>query len=315
VATGAVGSPRADVRTTGPASVNEATPVANRAEKRAAEHVQRRPARPARNGYVKKLRRCWERNQRWLDRHRANMAKIRGPERECPPAVPLEVWRIADEIMLDTTGRAARIHLARLPPLWAAQVRRAALGLDDGEVTRGWSSERARAIVVTAIVCARAKGRVRRGDAQWPWVVKGYTRGVFAKIAQGTRLAPVHVNTIRGVHCGGRAQLADESAQLGYLDALRRTGFLKWQRLPAERVEPWERWTGRDGRKYAANRYRLCNPDPYDGQIRDDVRSALLQLARRASSADSLRLRPRAPHSSGEPHVPAESLEPPPAPD
>lgn len=214
--------------------------------------------------------------------------------------------------MHDSTGRVARIYLSRLPAVWAGAIRRAALGQVAGECIRDWSHPRARAIVANALVLCRQgmkRGRTYR-KGRWTHCVKGLTRGLFATVAQGARVRRPHRNTVRGVHRKGGDPLAGGQ---GYLDALRAAGLLYWQRLPASCVEPWERWNGRDGKKYASNRYWLCNPSEYDGNLKADAQGALLELARLATRVDDLRLRPHPTAKRAEPAAPP--CESPPAPD
>lgn len=295
--------------------------LVNREQRRAAGRVAQRhssssssspppppPRKRRKRGYVAELRAHWLRQQRWLDRHRELMRQRRGPEPEPPPALAIGVWRACHDVMYDLTGKAARVHLSRLRPVWRTAIRRAALGELAGECRRDWSSERARAIVCVGLVlCCSARRSKRRGT--WTHCVRGYTRGLFVKVTQGARLRPHHLNTISGVHRPGADPL---SGQMGYLQALKRAGLFYRQQLPAQHVEPWERWKGRDGVLRSANRYWLCNPDPYDGHLGDDVRRSLLELAAGALRSEQLVLRQRPRMATG---VEQTAAGPPPPPD
>jgi hypothetical protein len=304
-----------------PRAAADARPdLGSRREQRAAARVeQRAPKRPQprRNGYVDRLAQHWQRHQRWLEAARKKVQARRGLAAEPLPPYALispELWRDCMDIAWDPTGKAAKIHLARLRrPAWAAIIRKAALGeLASGECMRGWSSERARGIAIDGLILCRLQQRGRR-RGKWIGLVRGVTRGAFAAAASGARDRRLHRNTISGRH---RMGAAAESGHIGYLDALEAYGLIYRQRLPAHQVATWERWTGRDGKTYAANRYWVINPDPFDGHLppagavtraggveawtraalRADVRAALLELHRAAMRSDEIRLVPlRAP--------------------
>lgn len=266
-----------------------------RRERRAAAAAEKRSARRQQLSYVAQLRRVHERNERWRRRHRKRMEARRGPEQHPPPGYPRELWIDVQECLHDLTGRVIRHELSKLRPVWAAMVRRAALGEHgDGTCARDWTSERARNIAAFGIAECRLAMRTRR-KGKHTHVVTGYTRGAWCALLQGSRSRPLHVNTL--------------SCASGYIRALRDAGLLYRQQLPAGEVEPYERWVNRDGETFASNRYWLCNPNPYDGHLQSDVRKALLDLAIAASAKDFLIVtrRPRkAPL-----HVPSEPQAPP----
>lgn len=283
----------------------------NRQQRRAGERVQQRRRAKVKASYVAQLERHHARNERWLKRHRGRMAERRGgPEPTPPPAIALDTWRACADVMHDVTGAAARVHLSRVPPVWAGAIRRAALGELAGDCARDWASDRARGIVCVGLVLCSSSRRARR-KGKYPCIVRGITRGVFAAACKGARTRKPHLNTISGVHRRGAAA---ESGQIGYLQALQRAGLFYRQQLPASdpSVEPWERWPGRDGVTRTANRYWLVNPIPYDGHLTNDVRAALLELASTALQLEALKLRARARPSSSGPPTPCQ---PTPAPD
>lgn len=267
--------------------------------RRTAQRLERKHEQRQKNSYVARLARAHARHQNWLDRHREKMRERRGPEATPPPEWSRELWRDCQDIMFDLTGRAARIHLSRLRyPAWATMVRRCALGEVAGEVTRDWSSERARALACSGLAMCRSAERTKFPHAKFSFLLRGFTRGAFAALVQGPRLRPVHVNTIGGVH---RAGADAHSGQLGYLPALAAYGLCRRVHVPPERCEPWECWTVRrrqaDGSVVdvvvSSNRYQVVNPNPYDGHLDVDARTRLLELANGALSGEALRLRPR----------------------
>lgn len=263
--------------------------------RRTAQRVQNAQSRRRDASYLAKLGREHAKQNAWLDRHRERMAARRGAEDQPPPGWSRELWRDCQDVMHDVTGKAARIHLSRLRyPAWSAMIRRAALGELGGECSRDWSSERARAVTCVGLALCRSAQRTRR-TGKYTFVLRGFTRGAFAALVKGPRARAVHINTVAGVH---RAGAAAHSGQLGYLPALAAAGLCYRQQLPAEQCESWERWVTRDGSIYAANRYWLVNPNPYDGHLDTDVRTRLLELAAAALSSDALTLRPRAPRAS-----------------
>jgi hypothetical protein len=235
-------------------------------------------------------------------------------EEQIPPQWTLAQWLEADAMVRDTSGFMIELALRTLAPLWAAQIRRAALG-DPSSFARDWAVERARNVAALLIVLARTRKPSRR-KGRWSFQVRGYTRGALAEVIKGARTQPVSLNTISGIHRGG--QLDDDSAQLGYLQAGERSGFLRIQQLPPERCEPWECWTKvgkrRDGstetRTVTTNRYSLSNPNPYDGNVAEEVRRWHLQLIAAAEAAGELRRRPRTRQPSEPPPLPSEPLPP-----
>lgn len=280
--------------------------------RRTAQRVKRDRARKRELGYVDRLARAHAKDRAWLERHRKRMADRRGEETKPPPGWGRELWRDCQDVLYDLTGKAARVHLARLRyPAWSSMIRRAALGEVDGVCTRDWSSERARAIVCVGLALCRSAQRTR--GLKWCFLVRGFTREAFAELVRGARARRPHANTIGGIHRKGAPAF---SGQLGYLQALQAFGLCYRQRTPLEQAESWERWkvTRRqpDGSveemTVTTNRYWLANPNPYDGRLDEDLRLRLAELAATAADSRALHLRPRPPRPSSAP--PAPPLEP-----
>lgn len=307
-----------------------------RSERRAATRVQRKHDRRARLGCADHLARHRRRVEKMLDGHRARMAERRGAEPVCPPSLRLDDWRFADACWYDSTGRTAIAGLKSLPPVWAGAIRRAALGEVDGECTRKFDSERARAIVILGVaLCSNAIATRRKGKRCH--IVRGFTIGAFQTLCRGGRARPLHRNTVKGYHDLEATELVAgpnglrrrtkpshaHTSMIGYLDALEAAGLFYAQQVPPHEAEPWEIWKVKRKRKGSAelaeievtsNRYWLVNPNPFDGHLTAEVRTCLLQLADSALSSAALRLRPRARRPSSAAPALAASQGPP-APD
>lgn len=245
-------------------------PPPNRAERRAAGHLAQRLDRIEQNKYVARLQRETTQRNAFDARQRARLEARRGAEAEPPPWFPRELWREVNDIVHDTTGRAARRYLDLLTPVWRGMIRRAALGERDGLCARNWHSERARAIAALGYALIRLRKRVR-GRKRWTGLVRGYPLALLAKLIEGTsRGREYHRNTLLGIHREGH---------VGYLNALRDAGLIYWQQLRPEQCSAFEVWRTSRG-PHAANRYWVRSAALYDAKLSDDARARILELAR-----------------------------------
>jgi hypothetical protein len=267
------------------ASAPALTAPANRKARRvAASHWSRDP-------YLSKLEREGRAHERW---------RRRAAERTAAFGVPRagwsrDAWIIGRGAFFDASGATVRAELRRRRrrcPGFVGAVIKAALGIDDhGHCRRDWTHERARGIGALAIAFLLQSKRCRRKDV-FQRFMSGITAGSMRALLEspwrnGRRL---HKNTLIGrrdrnatIHNGG----------LGYLQALRATHAIMSQQLPADRVEPFERWrvqridraTGEVvTEERASNRYWLATGPTDNGHMTERVAARVRGLAELAQT-------------------------------
>jgi len=276
-------------------SAQATTAPANRRERRIKRALPSRDRSPTDRRYLNKLEREGRRVEAWRARQTERMAAF-GSTRE-RAGWSRDTWIIARAVLADESGAQARAELRRLRRRWpafAGAVAEAALGVNEhGACRREWMHPRARGIAALAIAMVLQSKRCRRKDLYQRYLA-GITIGSMRALLEspfrpGRRL---HRNTIQGrrdrnatIHNGG----------LGYLHALRATNAIFSQQLPADKVEPYERWkvervdraTGEVViEERASNRYWLAGGPTDNGHMSERVRARAIELAELAQAID-----------------------------
>ena len=191
-----------------------------------------------------RLQRARQRNNRHMRAVRARLAEL-GVRCDCPAIIPRHVWAMAREILADSTGKAARVWLARLArrfPAAVGAIRCAALEpLEDGtcRYTLGDNEVLPRRRVALGLALLELGLRSRRRD-KWRLLVLGIARGALLAL-------------LANPENGERPGLSTLSGLKGDFKALRRSGFMyRYQMKAHERRDRSELgWpSGRSPNRY-----------------------------------------------------------------